>query len=135
MERQRIASQRLECGAAQSPGRAIEVALEHLVVQTDRLEHLSAAIAGQGADAHLRHDLQETLLDGADVVADGSIGVFGFVALATCSHVPGSSYGEVGMDEGRPVADEAGVVMVLAWLARIAHDGGPGAPADEQQAM
>ena len=45
-----------------------EVRLDQVAVQTDRLEHLRAAIALQRADAHLREGLQQPLVDGLDEV-------------------------------------------------------------------
>ncbi len=58
-----------EARALDAAGHAGEAQRHDLVGQADDLEQLRAAIAADGADAHLRQDLQQALLDAAAVAA------------------------------------------------------------------
>jgi hypothetical protein len=60
--------------AAHLRGGAAEVLLDEVLLQADGLEQLRAAVRHVGADAHLGHDLRETLADGLDVVVDRLLG-------------------------------------------------------------
>src|SRR5690606_40078929 len=64
-----VALQALEAGAADARGRALEAQRHHLVGQAHDLEQLRAAVAGDAADAHLRQELEQALLDPAPVAA------------------------------------------------------------------
>ena len=48
-----------EVGAADAGGHAREAPLHYLGAEAERLEHMSASIAGRRGDAHLRHHLQQ----------------------------------------------------------------------------
>src|SRR5450830_1198016 len=50
---------------------ALEVLVDHRLVQADRLEDLGAAVGHIGRNAHLRHHLQQALADGFREVVDG----------------------------------------------------------------
>ena len=52
----------LEPDASDRRRRAVEAGRDHLVAQAEDLEDLSAAVRGQGGDAHLREDLEQALL-------------------------------------------------------------------------
>src|SRR2546426_11829258 len=53
--------------ARDGPG---EVAMHQVAVETDGLEDLGAGVALQGGDSHLGHDLEDSLVQGLDVVLD-----------------------------------------------------------------
>ena len=55
----RFAGEHVEPDAFNARCGAREVGLDEIVVETDRFEHLRAAIALQGADAHLGEGLQQ----------------------------------------------------------------------------
>ncbi len=57
-----------EADPAQPGHRAGEGTVDDVLPEADHLEHLGAAIAGSGRDAHLRGDLQETVLQRRKVV-------------------------------------------------------------------
>jgi hypothetical protein len=71
----RLARQHVEADALNARGGAGEVGIDEELVETDGLKHLCAAIALQGADAHLREGLQQALVDGLDEVLLGVFGV------------------------------------------------------------
>ena len=45
-----------------------EVSLQQALAQSDALEYLRPAIRADGRDTHLRHDLEQSLLHGLDIV-------------------------------------------------------------------
>ncbi len=59
----RFARKNIEADAFDARGRAGEVLLNQRFVQADGFEDLGAAIALQRRDAHLREDLQQSLVD------------------------------------------------------------------------
>ena len=60
----------VEADAADARRGVREVAIDERVLEADRLEDLRAAIALQRRDAHLRHHLENALVERADVVDD-----------------------------------------------------------------
>ena len=54
-------------------GRLVEVGPDKLFVEADRLEDLGAAVALDGADAHLGHHLDDPLLDRLPIAVDGLV--------------------------------------------------------------
>jgi hypothetical protein len=86
-----------------------------LLVETDGFEQFAAAIGGDGADAHLRHDLEQALLQRRAVVLLGfdRLGVH----LTRGRHGPHLLDGEVGIDPGSAESDQAGEVVRVARLA------------------
>ena len=64
----RFASQHVQPHALDARGGAGEVCLDQRLVQSHGLKDLRAAIALQGADAHLGEGLQQPLVDGLDEV-------------------------------------------------------------------
>src|SRR5438874_9374746 len=59
--REHIGGQLVEIDPAQSRRHASETALNYLVIQSDRLEDLRAAVAIDRRNADLRHNLEQTL--------------------------------------------------------------------------
>ena len=57
-----------EVESADARRRPREAFLDHVLREADAFEHLRATVAAERRDAHLRHDLQESLVDGLDVV-------------------------------------------------------------------
>src|SRR5215470_13035784 len=71
--RARVTGQRLlgdfvETNAAHARRRAREIAIDDHLIDADRLENLRALIAGDRADAHFGHRLEQALLERLDVV-------------------------------------------------------------------
>ena len=71
--RQHLARNGLDPHPADARGRAGEILLDEIIGKPHRLEDLGALVAPDGGHAHLGHDLQEALLDGGDVLLDGSL--------------------------------------------------------------
>src|SRR6266699_3795304 len=65
-----FARQHVESDTLDAAWSAREVLLDQPLVQADRLENLRAAIALQRRDAHFREDLEQSLVDGLDVVVE-----------------------------------------------------------------
>ena len=70
---QRLARQHVQAHALDARSGAGEVRVDQRLIQPNGLEDLRAAIALQGADAHLREGLQQALVDGLDEVLLGMI--------------------------------------------------------------
>ena len=118
----------LQIRAADLGGRAVEVGVHEGLVQTDGLEDLSAAVGGDGGDAHLGHHLQHALAERLDQVADGFLG--GHVAGqegAVPYEVLDGLHREVRVDGGGAVADEQRHMVHLAYVARLDQQTDPGA--------
>ena len=60
----------VDADAAHARGRVREVPVDERLAQPDRLEDLRAAIALQRRDPHLRHHLEDALVERLDVVRD-----------------------------------------------------------------
>ena len=60
-----------DADAAERRRGAGEVRVDDRLRDAERLEDLRAVIAGDGADAHLAHDLEQALFQGVDVVLGG----------------------------------------------------------------
>ena len=96
-----------------------EILVDHLPAQADRLEILRAAIALKRRDAHLGHDLQQTLVDRLDVVFDGGPDVVHFRQPAIGNHVRQRLERHIRIDRAGAVADQRGEMMNLARLAAL----------------
>ena len=66
--REHIGGQLIQVDPAQARWHAGEAALDHLVIQTDRLKDLRAAVAIHRRNADLRHDLEQALFERMNVV-------------------------------------------------------------------
>ena len=71
MQTDGIAGYLLQSDAADGAHLCAEVAVQQVLAQSDALENLRATIGADGRDAHLRHNLLQTLVHGLDVVAFG----------------------------------------------------------------
>ena len=92
---------------------AAEVLVDQLTVEADCLEDLCAGVGHVGRDAHLRHDLVQTLADRLDVVLDRLVGRQ--VGTQTGMQLGEGFHCEIGMDrlgtetcQQREVMDLAG---------------------------
>ena len=114
--------ERLGVGLEVGEVRALHAALgageaqrHHLLGESDDLEQLRAAVAGDGGDAHLRHDLEQSLAQ-AGAVAAPELQARREVELDAplAHHLEQHLVGHVGIHGGGAVADEAGEMMRLA---------------------
>ena len=62
--------------ATNTADHALEAEVGNVVMQTDRLKQLRAAVRGDGRDAHFGHDLVQTFVDAVTVVQHHSTVVF-----------------------------------------------------------
>ena len=69
MQTDGVAGDLFQPDAANGTHLRTEVPPQHLISDADALEDLRTAIASDGRDAHLRHDLLQTLIYGLDIVA------------------------------------------------------------------
>ena len=98
-----------------------------------RLEDLGAAVAADNGDAHLGHDLEEAALECLLVVQKRS-GVIG-LDRALFDHLADGLEGQIRIDRAAAVADEAGELMNVAGLSRLADNAGTHPLADAAEVM
>ena len=112
----------LDADSADAGGRPREVAVNELLMKADGLEYLRAAVALEGRDAHLGHDLHDALEDGLDVVLLGGlvVGTVGVRPLA--GHLGEGLEGDVWVDGARAVAEEEGYLSHVPRLAGLDDD-------------
>ena len=91
--------------------------VDQLLVQTDGLKDLRAAIALQGRDAHLREGLQQAFVDGLDVVLDGLLSRHAFRQQAAAGQIFQGFDGQIRIDRAGAVADQQREMHHLARLA------------------
>ena len=108
--------------AAEGGGRAGEALFDDLVAEADGLEHLGAAVAGERADAHAGHDLEQAGLDGLLEVFLGLCGRGRLGELALGGQLADGGEREVGIDGVGPIAGEAGDMVHLVRLGGLDHD-------------
>ena len=112
----------LKSVTAQQAGSAWEILLDQLLVQTQSLENLSAAIARKERDAHLGHDLLEAFLHCFDEILMGCGGVQALhLSTAFLNHFGDRFQGQKRIDGVGSVAQEAGEVVDFSGLA-AGHD-------------
>jgi len=116
----------VEADAADARGGPGEVVIDHVLAQAERLEDLSAAVALDGGDAHLGHDLHDALGGGLHVVLAGGL-VVDAGEHALVDHVVDRLEDDVRVDHAHAVADEQREVVHLAGLAGLEHETGAGA--------
>ena len=102
-------------------------------LQPDRVENLRAAIGLIGRDAHLRHHLEQSLVDRLDVALDDFLIVELLRQLVL--HRDERLEGEIGIDRLGAVAGEAGEMVHFARLAGFHHEADRGAQALADQMM
>jgi hypothetical protein len=118
-----IVVQILELCPLDAAGGALETEIDHIAVQTDGLEQLRAAIAGDGRDSHFRHDLVQALVDALAVIVEGAGGV-PLPNLSAAHHVAQAIVGQIRKDGGGAVPDQAREVMGIAGGSGFDHDVG-----------
>ena len=99
MPRQHALGDLRQADAVEVRGGSVKKPIDDLAPQADDLEHLRAAIGIDRADAHLRHDLQQAVLDGVEIVLDR------FVGLNVAANVRDRGECEIGIHRGRTVTD------------------------------
>ena len=122
-----------KAGALDPRGGAEEELVDEGPRQSDGVEDLRAAIGLVGRDAHLRHDLEQALVDRLDealhdfMVADRLGQVLG--------HRGQRLEGEIGVDRLRAIARKAREMMDFARLSRLDDEAHGGAQALADQVM
>ena len=106
----------VDADAADARRRVREVRIDEFLIQADRFEDLRAAIALQRRDAHLRHDFENALVDGLDVVVD-RLPMIDAMQHVLPDHVVERFEGEIGIDRRRAVTDQQTVMMNFARFA------------------
>ena len=102
------------------PGRGAREVLVHKPArEPHRIKNLGAAIGLVGGDPHLRHDLEQTLADGLDVV--GLQLLAGSVQPVPAAEGGQGLIGEPGVDRLRPVAGQGAEMVDLPGRAGL-HD-------------
>ena len=105
------------------------------MVEADGLKDLRAAIALQGADAHLGEGLEQALVDGLDEVLLGVFGGDVFGQQAAALEIVERLDGQIRIDGAGAVADEQGEVHHLARLAAFDDERDLGAGLFAHQAV
>jgi len=113
----RLVGQHVQVSPLDARRRAAEIALDHRPAQPQRLEDLRPVVALHGADAHLGDGLDYALGRSFQVLAHGDFVVGGHQPAG--DQVVERLEGQVWIDRVGPVADEAGVVVDFARLARL----------------
>ena len=121
MERNGIVGDGLQTYTADGAVVCAEIGLQERLRQADGLENLGAAVAADGRDAHLGHNLEKAFLDGLDIVGLG--GGIVFLYLALLDEVVEDGIGHVGAEGRRTISQKQGGVHHLADLARLDDEG------------
>ena len=137
-ERVRVAALRLlrDFGEARALDRgrgAEEEFVDERARQADGVENLRAAIGLVGRDAHLRHDLEQALVDRLDEALDRLIAADRLGQVL--GHRRQRLEGEIGIDRFGAVAGETGEMMDLARFAGLDHEADRGAQPLADQVM
>ena len=103
--------------------RTRKVFLDEILLQTDRFKYLCAGVRHISGDAHLGHDLVQTLANCLDVVINILLGFFG-IAL---SQRLNSFERQIGMHSFRTVAAKQREMMRLTRRAGFDYQTGTGA--------
>ncbi len=97
-----------------------EVLVDELLVETDRLEHLRAAVRRDRGDAHLRHHLQHALAGGLDVLLHRFVRISATETVETLrDQVLDRLEREVRVDRAGTVTSEERHVVDLARVAGL----------------
>src|SRR5258706_776916 len=112
-----------------------EVAIDKILIETDRLEHLRAAIALNSRDTHLGNNFHHAFVNGPGEIPDGLL-TFHSGEPAVADQVVNAFEREIRIDCCRPVSDQQSEVMHLARLAALDHETDLGArPLTDQMMM
>ena len=96
-----------------------EVLVDKFAVETDGFEYLGAAVAAKRRNAHLRHDLEETLIDSLDVVGCSRNRIH--VEFAVMAHVRNAFESKIRVDDRCSVTEQERKVHHFADFAGL-HD-------------
>ena len=94
-----------------------EAALDDASVEAEALEDLAAAIAGDGRDAHLGHDLEQALVGGLEIVVLGGVGVG--IVLVRRAEGARAAQRQPRADRAGAVADQRGQVVHVPRVAGL----------------
>ena len=115
-----------ESHSANRGGRAFKAPVDHLLVETESVKEMSAAVAADNGDAHLRHDLGQAQGEGVDHVGFPFFGV----------EVARGFKSQPGADRARAEANEDSGVMEVAAIPCLDGQAGKRAhPGTHQRAM
>ncbi len=133
MPPERLLADLADPDAFHARGRAGEVAVDELVIESDGLEDLRAAVRLHGRDAHLGEDLEQPLVDRLDEFAFRRLRVEALRQIVVAFHVHERFEHEIGIDRAGAVADQAGEMMHVPRFAGLQDqaDFGSGAFAHE----
>ena len=95
-----------------------EVAVHHLLVESDGLENLRATITLDGRDTHLGHHLNDALDGAVDIALLGLFVGIAFEHILT-DHVVDPLEGHIGIDRLGAITEQQAEVMHLARLTRF----------------
>ena len=110
----------VEIGALDAALGADEAAVHDVIRQADDLEELRAAIARDGRDAHLRHDLEQAFSDtGAVTAPELEAGREIELHPALAHHLEQDLVGHVGIHSRRAVSDETCEMMRVTRRAGL----------------
>src|SRR5580704_1964168 len=123
----------IEADALDAGRRAGEVPRYEIRLQPDRVENLRAAIGLVGGNAHLRHHLEQTLVDRLDVALEDFLLVELLRQVAL--HRGECLEGEIRIDRLGAVAGKAGEMVHFARLAGFDDETDRGAQALADQVM
>ena len=107
----------VEAGAFDRRRSAEEEAVDERARQADGVENLRAAVRLVGRDAHLRHDLQQALVDRLDEALDDLVGAD--LLGKTRRHRRQGLEGQIGVDRLGAVAGQAGEMMDFTRFAGL----------------
>jgi len=121
--------------AADGRGGAGEALGDDLGRDAEGLEDLRAAVAGEGADAHLRHDLVETGVDRVAIVGERLGGLDGLGGLSGRGELGDGAKRERRVDGVGAEAEERGDLVDFAGLAGLGDEVGAEAEAGAHELL
>ncbi len=136
--RERFLRDVAEVHAQHLRNRAVEGVVDDIGMKPDGTESLRAAVAGQGRDAHLGHDLEQALFECVTVILRGGGDVDGLVArlhLSLGDKPVQRGKRNVGIDRRRAVTEQTGELVDIAAFRRFADEARPGALVDADEVM
>ena len=116
-----FASQYVQAHAFDTRSGSGEVFLHHRMVQADGFEHLGAAIALERGNPHLAGDLEQSLIDGLDVILERLFERDALREIASLRKIFQRLDGQVRIDGARAIAHQQREMHHLARLARFHH--------------
>ena len=111
-----LLGEHVESDSAELARRAREVLVDHVAVQTDRLESLCGGVGRDGGDAHLAHHLHHALAERLEVVAHGG-GRLDAGELTLADQVLDRLERQIRVDRGGAESDQHRDVVHFAGVA------------------